>query len=286
MTPESGGGGGVDSPDRRVLEEARARLRAADRIVVLTGAGVSAESRVPTFRGEGGLWEGHRAEDLATPRAFARDPARVWRWYAWRRSLVAECAPNPGHRALAAWLAARRASALLVTQNVDGLHQMAAREAGGDGDAPEVLSLHGDLFRVRCVDCLREWEDRSPGLGRDAPPRCPDCGGLLRPAVVWFGESLPSAIVERAVAWCRSADLALVVGTSALVQPAASLPLLVRDPRPPRVVQDDGHRRRAGCIIEVNVDRTPLSGRADLHIAGPAGAVLPALLAGLVPDSR
>ncbi len=140
--------GALDDP----LREARARLTAAARVLVLTGAGISAESEVPTFRGEGGLWEGDRPEDLATPRAFQADPARVWRWYAWRRALIAECRPNPGHRALAAWLTTRVGSTLLVTQNVDGLHQAAAeaerRWLGGGGGPPPRRSLPGPLCRV------------------------------------------------------------------------------------------------------------------------------------------
>ena len=264
-------------PSPSAIREARERLEAADRVLVLTGAGISAESDVPTFRGYGGLWEGHRPEDLATPGAFARDPARVWRWYAWRRSVVAPCRPNPGHRALAEWLGRRIGSALLVTQNVDGLHRAAAREAAGDGPRPEVLCLPGDLFRVRWTGCLREWEDRTPGLGRDAPPTCGDCGELLRPAVVWFGELLPAATVARAVEWARTSQAALVVGTSALVQPAASLPLLLKRGRAPGT-QEHGHPPVPGCIVEVNVERTPLSARVDLHLPGRAGSVLPALL--------
>ena len=260
------------------LAEARARLASAERVLVLTGAGMSAESRVPTFRGEGGLWEGHRPEELATPGAFARDPVRVWRWYAWRRALVAGCRPNPGHRALAAWLATRPSSALLVTQNVDGLHQAAAREASGDRPPAEVVPLHGDLFRVRCLGCGREWEDRSPQLGESTPPTCAACGGPIRPAVVWFGEALSAATVDRAVAWARSCDVALVVGTSALVQPAASLPLLVGESGAPGRKRDHGHPGDSGCIVEVNVERTPLSSRADIHLPGQAGFVLPLLL--------
>lgn len=268
------------SLDPTSLRLARERLAAAERVLVLTGAGISAESDVPTFRGEGGLWEGHRPEELATPAAFAADPARVWRWYAWRRALIAGCEPNPGHRALAAWLATRRGTALLVTQNVDGLHQAAAKDVGGEGPPAEVVPLHGDLFRVRCVACGKEWEDRTPGLGETDPPTCRDCGGLLRPAVVWFGESLSSSTVERAVAWALSCDAALVVGTSAVVYPAASLPLFVREPHASKPKPKYGHPSDPGCIVEVNVERTPLSSRADVHLPGPAGSVLPRLLSG------
>jgi NAD-dependent deacetylase len=209
----------------------------------------------------------------------------VWRWYAWRRGLVAACEPNPGHRALATWLASRRDTALLVTQNVDGLHQSAARAAAGDAEAPEVVCLHGDLFRVRCTECPYEEEDRTPDLGLGGPPLCPECGGLLRPAVVWFGEALPMRALDQAVAWAEGSDLALVVGTSALVHPAAALPLLVKAPRIPRSQRDHGHPAPSGCIVEVNMERTPLSARADLHIPGRAGSVLPALLSAGTPAS-
>lgn len=266
--------GSLDSP----LGEARARLASARRVLVVTGAGISAESNVPTFRGEGGLWEGYRPEELATLEAFRNDPARVWRWYAWRRALIAECRPNDGHKALAAWLTAHSESTLLVTQNVDGLHQAAAEAERGEGSAAEVVPLHGDLFRVRCMGCGVEWEDRTPELGQDAPPKCGSCGGLLRPAVVWFGEALAASTVDRAVEWARRSDLALVVGTSAVVQPAASLPLLVQEGHAAGAGRDDGHPKGPGCIVEVNVERTPLSARADVHLPGPAGSVLPALL--------
>jgi NAD-dependent deacetylase len=274
------------SPLATALAEARARLAEARRVVVLTGAGISAESKVPTFRGEGGLWEGHRPEELATPQAFQRDPARVWRWYAWRRGLIAACEPNPGHHALAGWLASRRDTALLVTQNVDGLHQSAARAAAGSAEAPEVVCLHGDLFRVRCLECRREREDRTPDLGLGGPPLCPECGGLLRPAVVWFGEALPVQGLERALTWAQGADLALVVGTSGLVHPAAALPLLVKERRSRSAEREHGHPAVSGCIVEVNMERTPLSARADVHLPGRAGSVLPALLSAAPPVDR
>ena len=206
------------------LDRARSVLDSADRVFVLTGAGISAESGVPTFRGSQGLWKKHRPEELATPGAFRRDPRLVWEWYAWRRELVSECAPNPGHRALAAWAHRRRPHVRIVTQNVDGLHTLAARSDGGDSALP--VELHGSLFRVRCRECHRRTEHRSAidASSPDTLPRCDTCGALLRPDVVWFGESLDPEVLDEAGSAARRADVALVVGTSAVVEPAASLP--------------------------------------------------------------
>ncbi len=176
-------------------------------MVVFTGAGVSAESGIPTFRGAGGLWRNFRAEDLATPEAFARDPKLVWEWYEWRRGLIRDAQPNAAHRAIALL-----PDALVVTQNVDGLH---ARAGSAD-----VLELHGNIFRVRC---LRESTvESAPDAFSEMPPRC-QCGALLRPDVVWFGEMLPEGAIERAAREIRRADLLLVIGTSGVVQPAAGL---------------------------------------------------------------
>ena len=240
-------------------------------MLVLTGAGMSAESGVPTFRGEHGLWKGARPEELATPEAFARDPDRVWEWYAWRRSLVSRCPPHAGHRALAAWVRRRAGSALLVTQNVDGLHQAAARAA--DDDPEGVIALHGDLFRVRCTGCGWETEDRSElGAGGKAP-RCSRCGALLRPGVVWFGEALPEAALRRAWSWALASDVALTVGTSAVVHPAAALPRLVLGGE-----REHGQPGAQGCIIEVNLESTPLTAQAAFSLTGAARSILPALL--------
>lgn len=245
---------------RRLLAEARG-------VVVLTGAGVSAESGVPTFRGEDGLWNRYRAEELATPTAFRRDPRLVWEWYAWRRETVQGCRPNAAHRALAR-LALERSDVMLVTQNVDGLHEAAARgEAGRRDPSPALpLELHGSLFRVRCTRCSHRESHRGPvdPSSEETLPRCSSCGELLRPDVVWFGESLPPGVVERAFEGARAAGLCLVVGTSARVHPAASLPLAARD--------------GGGLVVEVNPADTALSEQADLVLRGPAGEILPALL--------
>jgi NAD-dependent deacetylase len=243
------------------VESTAQLLRGARAIAVLTGAGVSAESGIPTFRGEGGLWRQFRAEDLATPEAFARDPKLVWEWYDWRRQKVAACRPNPAHHALAQ-LEARAAEFLLVTQNIDDLH----RQAG----SRRLAELHGNIWRVRCT---REGTVRDlPEVPlREIPPRCA-CGALLRPDIVWFGEMLPAEALERAMAAAQACDTFLVVGTSALVQPAASLPMLAKE--------------HGAAVIEVNPDPTPLSRLVDVSLQGKAGEVLPALLAALAEAER
>lgn len=252
------------------MEEARALLREAGRVVVLTGAGVSAESGVPTFRGEDGLWKSHRPEDLATPGAFRRDPALVWAWYQWRRDLVARCEPNAGHRALAAF-AGRHPETRIVTQNVDGLHEVAAREEAaltGRRPSDPPLEIHGALFRNRCPAC------GTRSSGRDRPvdassagtlPRCDRCDALLRPDVVWFGEALDGDVLDAAFGAAGAADLCLVVGTSALVQPAASIPLATQ--------------AAGGWLVEVNPETTPLTERCRVTLRGPGGEILPDLLA-------
>jgi NAD-dependent deacetylase len=267
-------------PDPAALAAARTLLQAARRLVIFTGAGVSAESGVPTFRGAGGLWKSFRSEELATPEAFARDPRLVWEWYAWRRDLVARCAPNAAHLAIArhgARLVAAGGEATVATQNVDGLHQRAAREqAAADGRPPApVLALHGALFGTRCARCAwRAPADDADGThvaGRpldtsraEALPRCPACGALLRPGVVWFGESLDDAVLGAAFEAAARADACLVVGTSALVQPAASVASIAR--------------RAGAALVEVNAEATPLSAHAAVALRGRAAALVPALL--------
>jgi NAD-dependent deacetylase len=238
----------------RVATAAR-RLREAGRVLALTGAGISAESGVPTFRGPGGLWREFRPEDLATPEAFARDPKLVWEWYAWRRETIAPLQPNAAHRALAA-LEGRAPEFLLATQNVDGLHSAAGSR--------RLVELHGTLWRLRCTACRRVQEDRRVPLP-EMPPRC-GCGALLRPDVVWFGEALPQAAVAEALEAARHADAVLVVGTSSLVHPAAALPQVAR---------------AAGAfVIEVNPDPTPLTSLADVSLRGTAASLVPALVEG------
>ncbi|MGH9804643.1 MAG: SIR2 family NAD-dependent protein deacylase [Candidatus Acidiferrales bacterium] len=235
------------------VEQARHWLAEAGRVCALTGAGISAESGVPVFRGAGGLWRQYRAEELATPQAFARDPRLVWEWYDWRRSLVARAAPNGGHAALVE-LERRTKEFTLVTQNVDGLHERAGSR--------RMLKLHGDLWTLRCTGCGAESLNREVPL-EGLPPRCA-CGALLRPGVVWFGEALPAEVLEAAFQAAGRAEVFLVVGTSAVVQPAASLPLAAK---------------RAGArLIEVNLEPTPLTELADASFHGPAGELLPQLV--------
>lgn len=223
-------------------------------IVVLAGAGMSAESGIPTFRGEDGLWRSFRAEDLATPGAFARDPVLVWEWYEWRRGLVAGCEPNPAHYAVTCLEEQARGDFSLVTQNVDGLHRVAGTK--------NHCEVHGCLWETRCLNCGAVEERREHPLG-ELPPKCP-CGGTLRPNVVWFGESLPEAALSSAFSAAQKCDVMMVVGTSGVVYPIAYLP---------RVAKDAG-----AYVIEVNLERTPISALADEVHLGPAGDILPRLI--------
>lgn len=231
------------------------RLANASSIAVLTGAGVSAESGVPTFReAQTGLWENYRAEDLATPEAFLRDPKMVWDWYAWRRKLVADTHPNPAHHALVV-LEKRVSTFTLITQNVDGLHQRAGSRA--------VLELHGNIVRSKCFDegtVFEKWDEEG-----EVPPTCPRCGAHLRPDVVWFGESLPAETLQSAIAASSNCEVFLSVGTSTLVYPAADLPFQAA--------------RSGATVVEINPDQTPLSDQADFVLAAPAGRALPELVA-------
>jgi NAD-dependent deacetylase len=224
-------------------------------VAVLTGAGISAESGVPTFRGEDGLWRNYRAEDLATPDAFCRDPQLVWEWYDWRRGLIADCQPNAAHHTLVQ-MERHFDDWTLITQNVDGLHQLAGSR--------NVVELHGNIWRMRCTqECRPAWEDHTVPLltTRGALPTCTRCGSLARPDVVWFGESLPGEALAAALAAAQCCQVMLVVGTSAVVQPAASLPLLAL--------------RRGAYVVEVNPQPTPLSDAAHEVIREPAASALP-----------
>lgn len=235
------------------IQRARALLSQAGNVAVLTGAGISAESGVPTFRGAGGLWKQFRAEDLATPEAFERNPRMCWEWYDWRRGLLAKARPNAGHYALAE-LERRKNRFTLVTQNVDGLHVEAGSKA--------VLEIHGSIWTLRCTLCGREWMDRSVPL--DLLPRCLACNGVARPGVVWFGEALDPEIWAAAERAVSGADALLVVGTSAQVYPAAGLVPLAR---------------AAGCkVIEVNVEPALTLSAVDFALTGRSGEILPQLM--------
>jgi NAD-dependent deacetylase len=229
-------------------------LRKARRVAALTGAGVSQESGLSTFRdAQVGLWAQYRPEDLATPEAFARAPKLVWDWYALRREKARAVEPNPGHFALVE-MEQRVQEFTLITQNVDGLH----RRAG----SVNVLELHGNLQRVKCSVCgeqAADWDESGPEV-----PKCPRCGGLLRPDVVWFGESLPRNELQAAVEAARTCDVFFSIGTSGLVQPAASLAYAARE--------------RGALVVEVNAEPTPLTQTVDFFLQGKSGQILPALV--------
>ncbi|MFD6610676.1 NAD-dependent deacetylase [Micromonospora chalcea] len=261
------------------LAEAGRLLAAARRPVVFTGAGMSAESGVPTFRdAQTGLWQRYDPQELATPAAFRADPALVWGWYEARRRGVRRAEPNPGHRAVAA-IAARLPETVVITQNVDDLH-----ERGGVA-AP--VRLHGSLFAPRCSACARpaplpsdpppsadppEPHDApEPHDGPLDPPACGGCGAPVRPGVVWFGEALPSAALDAAVEAASGCDLLLTVGTSALVHPAAEIPLVAA--------------RLGAPVVQVNPVPTPLDAICAVNLRGPAGEMLPALVRAAWPDA-
>jgi NAD-dependent deacetylase len=228
-------------------------LKSAASVAALTGAGISAESGLPTFRGPNGLWKQRRPEELARREAFAKDPKLIWEWYNWRRSVIAEARPNAAHWALAE-LEERASRFTLITQNVDGLHDRAGSR--------NVLKVHGDIWTVRCCSCARERRDVRATI-EDLPPRC-ECGGLERPGVVWFGESLPQDVWKRAEVAAREAEVLLVIGTSAVVYPAAGLV---------------GVAKSAGArVVEINIEETPISGVVDASLRGPASEILPELV--------
>ena len=239
------------------MRDLAARLKPDARVTVLTGAGVSAASGVPTFRGADGLWKQFRPETLATPEAFRRDPKLVWEWYDWRRQKIAACQPNAAHHVLAKW-STRFPGFTLITQNVDGLHERAGTE--------NVVRLHGSIWEVSCWDgCAKapdRWRDDTVPFAA-IPPSCPHCGGMIRPGVVWFGESLDPDIVDRAAA-AAECDVFFTIGTSAVVYPAAGLV--------------DIARRSGAYTVEINPEATPASGAVDLSIRGAAEEILPPLI--------
>lgn len=229
-------------------------LESATYVTILTGSGISAESGVPTFReAQTGLWSQYDPESLATPDAFERDPVLVWQWYQWRRDLIGDAKPNRGHLALAELESLIR-NCSLITQNVDGLHRLAGSSA--------VIELHGNIMRSRCVRDGRivdEIYDFSEDL-----PHCPDCGGLLRPDVVWFGEALPRACYHEALIAAKACEIFFIIGTSGIVQPAASLALEAR--------------ASGAVIVEINIEDTPLTQSSDFVLRGTSGEILPSLV--------
>jgi NAD-dependent deacetylase len=236
-------------PDKLVIT-----LRNCQRLCILTGSGISAESGIPTFReAQTGLWAQYDPLELATPSAFQKNPGLVWEWYAWRRGLVTAAEPNPGHLALVTF-ERKIPDFTLITQNVDGLHQRAGHR--------QVIELHGNILRTRCsIDgqVVDEW----PVKG-DNPPHCPHCGGLLRPDVVWFGETLPPQALQQAIQAAEVCQVFISIGTSAVVEPAASLPFIAL--------------RSGADVVEVNPQPTQLTAYAAYVLSGPAGEVLPDLI--------
>ncbi len=230
-------------------------LRNASHTAVITGAGVSAESGVPTFRdAQTGLWAKYEPTELATPQAFRRDPKLVWDWYAWRRERVLAVKPNPGHFALAE-LARQCEQFTLITQNVDGLHQQAGSE--------NVIELHGNIMRARCFD-MHHVAESWPDDIDDQPPKCTQCNSLMRPDVVWFNEGLPTDALDGAMNASQNCDVFFSIGTSSVVQPAASMATIAA--------------QNGATVIEINPTPTPLTHQADFVITEPSGEVLPEIV--------
>ncbi len=235
------------------VQEARSRIASARAVTVLTGAGISADSGVPTFRGADGFWRNFRAEELATPEAFERNPRLVWEWYNWRRETLATKKPNDAHYALAR-LEGRAQDFHLITQNVDGLHRLAGSR--------RMSELHGDIWKVRCTNCHHIADNRDVPLA--LLPHCHTCGGLLRPHIVWFGESLDEQVLANSFQAVESCDVMVIVGTSGLVYPAAMLMPSAKD--------------HGAFVIEVNLDSTAYSPDVALSLHGRAKDIVPLLL--------
>ncbi len=241
--------------ENRLVAEAAEILRRSSSVVVLTGAGVSAESGIPTFRGAGGLWRNFSPEELATPHAFSRNPKLVWEWYNWRRSIIKKAKPNPAHTTIAE-LERIFDSFTLITQNIDGLH----RKAG----SRNIIEFHGNIWKERCTSCTFTRKNERIYDESELPPKCDKCGGIMRPSVVWFGEPIPGEVIresEKAVLGC---DTFVSVGTSSVVYPAAGF-----------IEYAVSHNKRT---IEINLERTPMSDIVDVSIQGKAGEILPSIL--------
>ncbi len=239
------------------IKEAKAIIDNASSITVLTGAGISAESGIPTFRGEDGLWRKFRSEELATQEAFQRDPKLVWEWYDWRRGLVKEAMPNPGHYALVN-LENEKTNFTLVTQNIDGLHQLTGNR--------NIIEMHGNLWQIRCTSCGVVEENHDVPL-KEIHPKCKNCDALGRPNVVWFGEMIPMSIIDNILIAIDKCQVMLIVGTSGIVEPAASMGLVAK--------------HTGKTVIEVNLETTPNSSHYDISILGKSGEILPMLCSGV-----
>lgn len=239
------------------IKEAKAIIDNASSITVLTGAGISAESGIPTFRGEDGLWRKFRSEELATQEAFQRDPKLVWEWYDWRRGLVKEAMPNPGHYALVN-LENEKTNFTLVTQNIDGLHQLTGNR--------NIIEMHGNLWQIRCTSCGVVEENHDVPL-KEIHPKCKNCDALGRPNVVWFGEMIPMSIIDNILIAIDKCQVMLIVGTSGIVEPAASMGLVAK--------------HTGKTVIEVNLETTPNSSHYDISILGKSGEILPMLCRGV-----
>lgn len=236
-----------------MVEKAVEILKNSSSLLIITGAGISQESGIPTFRGKDGLWQNYRAEDLATPWAFERDPETVWRWYDWRRGIIKNARPNSAHWAIKE-LEEMYQNFYLITQNVDGLHNQTGIK--------NIIEIHGNIWRVRCTRENRVFFLTDVPL-KEIPPRC-SCGAILRPDVVWFGEAIPTDLIEKAHFLIETYETMVVVGTSGVVYPVASFPTIMKS--------------KGGKVIEINAENTPISDVADVSILGKAGEIVPAVV--------
>ena len=234
--------------DKRV--EFQNLVNSSSKITFITGAGISAESGVPTFRGINGLWKNYKVEELATPYAFAKNPELVWDWYNWRRELISKCKPNTAHNYIT--YLEQLKNSFLITQNVDGLHKKSGTK--------NIIEIHGSIWNIKCVKC--SYSEENYEIPLKFPPKCPDCGELLRPGVVWFGESLNSHDLEQALSLTINSDLLIVIGTSAFVQPVASLPFQAK------------RYNKNIKIIDINPVKNSISNISDLYIPEKSGEFL------------
>ena len=237
--------------NQELILNAKEIIENSKNITVLTGAGISAESGIPTFRGSDGMWKNLNPQDIATPEAYRNDPKLVWEWYDWRRRIIDKAAPNHGHLALAE-IERQKDKFTLITQNIDGLHQVAGSQ--------NIIELHGNIWETRCEQCgfiSKNYEVPLPQL----PPKCSKCSENARPNVVWFGEIIPMELIDAALLSIEEADLMMIIGTSGVVEPAASMGLLAK--------QSDKK------VLEINLDETPNTSIYDISIQAKSGAVLP-----------